>query len=132
MISLVRVGYCQLAGLLLALFSSSICVAGCSNTISGGGHGSENYVDISDEDCRHREMMINGIYRFNTECKMREDTTSFICKPNGQTPISGATYVLKRDAKPVCDGEKYGERYMCVKGCTKATPKYLYVWPYEC
>jgi len=123
---------CRLVGLIFALLTSSACFAGCSGSITGGGSGTEHYVDISDDGCLHSEVMINGEYRFGSECKMTEDASSFTCKANGKTPISGATYVLRKDAKPVCEGEKYGERYKCVKGCTKTTPKYLYVFPYEC
>jgi hypothetical protein len=74
--------------------------------------------------------MINGKYKFTDECKVSQ--TSFTCKNNGRTPISGATYVLRKDAKPICEGEPYGERYECIKGCKKTTPRYLNVEPYEC
>lgn len=120
----------SLITLLLFLLASDGALAACSGTISGGGTGSEHYVDISDGGCEFPVMMINGEYKFSDECK--DTHNGFSCRDNGRTPISGATYILKKDAKPICEGAKYAERYKCIRGCRKVTPKYLTVSPYEC
>lgn len=117
---------------LLALHQAAL--AGCSGNIVGERTGPEDFVDISDGGCMYTEIMINGKHSFSEECSGfdRGSEHGFSCKDNGKTAISGATYVLRRDAKPICPGEKFGSRYVCVKGCKKHTPKSLIIEPYEC
>ena len=103
----------------LGFFATSAAFAGCSNSIVGGGVGAELYVEISDGGCKHEHLMINGAYKFDEEC--RNVGNGFACRPNGKTPISGATYELQN---------RVVGRYRCVKGCKKTTPKYLYTEPY--
>lgn len=82
----------------------------------------EDYVEIS----------------FEQECPQQQSDGEFIkafsCRKDGQSPLAGAHYTVKRYAAELeCEGVVYPVEkfmYVCTEGCTAHTPKQL-VLPYS-
>ncbi|BBB62853.1 hypothetical protein UNDKW_4580 [Undibacterium sp. KW1] len=125
-----------LATLLTPLTSS----AACSGEVSGKSHNVA--IEISDRGCEYSSVHIffgkkngeEGHFPVEEECT--GDGDQFSCKANSRTPLAGKTYRLQKHGRDACDatGKTPGERFKCIKGCTKTgdAPMYLYITPYEC
>ena len=64
---------------------------------------------------------------FRSQCTPTKD--GFKCRPNGKTPLAGATYRrinFGRSQNACEESTTLGEKYICVKGCGKLeVPEYL-------
>lgn len=67
---------------------------------------------------------------FSSQCHAAK--RSIVCRSGGTTPLAGTTYRVTTDDSPSCPGTSVGDRYTCVKGCTKDSPRFLTIHPYEC
>jgi hypothetical protein len=137
--------YRYLLGLGLLICWAADASAACSYTLRG--ISSEFDIVISDGGCSHESVMILVIplkategdsdntespepVPFESECSF-EEGVAITCKPDGVTPLAGASYKAIEDTAPVCDtGPAFG--YTCVSGCEKGAPAYIRWEPYEC
>ena len=137
--------YRILLGLFLLVGWAAGASAACSYTLRG--ISSEFDIVISDGGCSHESVMILVIplkaaaaeseadatpepITFDSQCSF-EEGVAIICKPDGVTPLAGATYKAIEDTAPVCDtGPAFA--YTCVSGCENGAPTYIQWEPYEC
>ena len=89
-----------------------------------------------DEDGFHEQQ---SLFSFSSECaaaNINAETQfahTFKCRSKGKSPLAGASYELRDDSNPTCEGTVSDYRYVCVKGCNyDITPKYLFISRNEC
>ena len=73
--------------------------------------------------------------RMDDECKTMRNRAGFSCTKNGRSPLAGASYIVTRDMKDVCDesGKTLVNRLTCLKGCESGkAPIYIESSPWEC
>jgi hypothetical protein len=71
-------------------------------------------------------------YKTIEECPIWSDN-KIVCKPNGKSPLAGATYKIMK-SKTIDDGCGFDATvYKCVKGCeNKSVPLLFIESPWEC
>jgi hypothetical protein len=142
---------------LLLLTCSLIARAGCVYVADYVGEvsGEKIGIDMSDGGCSFKEVMIefwkinkNGSqhsyasYPFGKECFLTQKGVNIgkikaydgsydglYCRPNGHTPLAGATYKLVkfgRSQNSCADENELGNKFICIKGCGKlSVPEYI-------
>ena len=114
--------------------------AGCSQI--AGVKTETLFIDIGTRGCATRDNMIsfatkkssdkefadlNADVPFVSECVRTKD--GFACRPNGKTPLAGATYrktQFGRSTNACAKAGELGEKYICIEGCDKpSVPMYL-------
>ena len=118
-----------------------ICTAGAhagdSASITGSTHkfrisfhdprgGADEFITVSNID---PEVPSAPMVSFSSQCVAT--ARKIQCRRGGVTPLAGATYKVTNDGSPVCGG-LWEPRFTCVRGCTRDTPRYLQINPYEC
>jgi hypothetical protein len=124
---------------LILLLMSTASYAGCSQIASV--RTETLLVDIGNRGCDTQVDMILFATKkltesdfdnfkkvpFLFECTLTKD--GFRCRPNGKTPLAGATYrrIKFGRSQNACDeAGELGEKYICIKGCGKPNiPEYL-------
>jgi len=125
---------------LTVLLASGTAHAGCSQIASA--RTDTVLIDIGSGGCATDEDMIvfatkkpaeaeysklsDGV-PFLKECSLTK--TGFKCRPDGSTPLAGATYKKVKFGRSgnACDTDgELGEKYVCVAGCSRpGVPAYL-------
>jgi hypothetical protein len=105
----------------------------------------DRYINISDGGCGTLSITVAGIdkngmldqesldeYPFAEECTLSPSMDEISCHPNGRTPLAGAKYKVKQFGTYILDCGESGKaklpntKYVCVAGCSKLAPKFLY------
>lgn len=120
--------------------SSMVSYASCELTMARIGTETL-FINIQDEGCANDKYVISFATKqreekefenyktvpFLSECSLTKD--GFKCRSNGKTPLAGATYKkinFGRSGNSCAPDSWLGEKYICVKGCSKVTvPEYL-------
>ena len=131
--------------MLLFIFSG-VSYAGCRQVanittetllidISDGGCASEIRIFFATKNYKNEDFTNSKEVPFSSECTLIKD--GFKCHKNGKTPLAGATYKKIMFGRSQHDGScgaeggpsysEPGEKYICIKGCSKPTvPEFLY------